>query len=193
MGERFPGPCSCGSWLRTLAAQPRAPNVGHTTPGESCLPWTRKGVQEKGRTPQGQRIWLPDEGLETLESCCPKTWASPLEGLEGVWGHKLWGSGRGVASQLGPSSPSTPLPPSLPNVLKAPGCARLELFWSWHGSRGRQTERRPPSTHSPPLVSRQHKNQPELFCSEVGWWTFWRKLHGFPEGPREKWPLSDTP
>ena len=50
-----------------------------------------------------------------------------------------------------------------------------------------------PPTHSPPLVSPQHKNQPELFFSEVGWWTFWRKLRGFPEGPLEKWPLSDTP
>ena len=53
VGERFPGLCSCGSWLWTLAAQPRAPNVGHTTPGESCLPWARKGVQEKGEDPTG--------------------------------------------------------------------------------------------------------------------------------------------
>lgn len=93
----------------------------------------------------------------------------------------------------GPFSPGAP--PPYQAVLKAPGCAEaLGLFWSWHRSRGKQRDERPPRNPDCPPPSHPHwsashpSGTDKCFSPGHRLGAFWRRSCGFPRPPWRSGP-----
>lgn len=93
----------------------------------------------------------------------------------------------------GPFSPGAP--PPYQAVLKAPGCAEaLGLFWSWHRSRGKQRDERPPRNPDCPPPSHPHwsashpSGTDKCFSPGHRLGAFWGRSCGFPRPPWRSGP-----